>query len=104
MPEAQIAWMPAEERRHYALTGPPPPDWFTEMRPAPWITEHIISEGRKLADASLVRPGLHHRAYPLFGVGTGVDVERSVVSTLSCPRTWEDVGELARAGVPGPRS
>jgi hypothetical protein len=51
---AQLAWMPAEERRRYALTGPPPPDWFTDMRPAPWITEHVISEGRKLAGASLV--------------------------------------------------
>jgi hypothetical protein len=55
---AQIAWMPAEERRRYALTGPPPPDWFTGMQPAPWITGHVISEGRKLAGASLVRlPG-----------------------------------------------
>jgi hypothetical protein len=51
---AQIAWMPAEERRRYALTGPPPADWFTAMQPAPWITEHVISEGRKLAGASLV--------------------------------------------------
>jgi len=55
---AQIAWMPAEERRRYALTGPPPPPWFTAMQPAPWITGHVISEGRKLAGASLVRlPG-----------------------------------------------
>ena len=52
---AQIAWMPAEERRRYALTGPPPPGWFTGMQPAPWITGHVISEGRKLAGASLVR-------------------------------------------------
>ncbi|MGH3259927.1 MAG: hypothetical protein ACRDOU_31770 [Streptosporangiaceae bacterium] len=52
---AQIAWMPAEERRRYALTGPPPPDWFADMRPAPWITAHVLSEGRKLAGASLVR-------------------------------------------------
>jgi hypothetical protein len=52
---AQIAWMPAEERRRYALTGPPPPPWFTGMQPAPWITGHVISEGRKLAGASLVR-------------------------------------------------
>jgi len=52
---AQLAWMPAEERRRYALTGPPPPDWFTDMRPAPWITGHVIAEGRKLAGASLVR-------------------------------------------------
>ena len=52
---AQIAWMPAEERRRYAPTGPPPPPWFTGMQPAPWITGHVISEGRKLAGASLVR-------------------------------------------------
>jgi len=51
---AQLAWMPADERRRYALTGPPPPDWFTAMQPAPWITEQVISEGRKLAGASLV--------------------------------------------------
>jgi hypothetical protein len=52
---AQITWMPAEERRRYALTGPPPPGWFTGMRPAPWITPHVITEGRKLAGVSLVR-------------------------------------------------
>ncbi len=46
--------MPAAERRRYALTGPPPPDWFTEMRPAPWIDDQVISEGRKLAVVSLV--------------------------------------------------
>jgi hypothetical protein len=51
---AQIAWLPAAERRRYALTGPPPPDWFTEMRPAPWITPRVLAEGRKLAGASLV--------------------------------------------------
>ncbi len=51
---AQLAWMPADERRRYALTGPPPPDWFTDMCPAPWITGHVIAEGRKLAGASLV--------------------------------------------------
>ena len=51
---AQLAWMPAEERRRYALTGPPPPDWFTQMQPAPWITTQVIGEGRKLAGASLV--------------------------------------------------
>jgi hypothetical protein len=54
---AQIAWMPATERRRYALTGPPPPDWFTELRPAPWITGRMIAEGRKLAGVSLVRAG-----------------------------------------------
>jgi hypothetical protein len=52
---AQIAWMPAEERRRYALTGPEPPAWFTAMQPAPWITARVISEGGKLAGASLVR-------------------------------------------------
>ena len=51
---AQLAWMPAKERRRNALTDPPPPQWFTDMQPAPWITEHVISEGRKLAGASLV--------------------------------------------------
>ena len=51
---AQLAWMPAAERRRYALTGPPPPGWFTGMRPAPWIDGHVISEGRKLAGVSLV--------------------------------------------------
>ncbi|HEU5392849.1 MAG TPA: hypothetical protein VFV73_43870 [Streptosporangiaceae bacterium] len=55
---AQIAWMPAEERRRYALTGPEPPPWFAAMQPAPWIDGHVLSEGRKLAGASLVRlPG-----------------------------------------------
>ena len=51
---AQIAWLPAAERRRYALSGPPPPDWFTDMRPAPWITPRVLAEGRKLAGASLV--------------------------------------------------
>jgi hypothetical protein len=40
--------MPAEERRRYALTGPPPPAWFTGLQPGPWITGRVISEGRKL--------------------------------------------------------
>ena len=51
---AQIAWLPAAERRRYALSGPPPPDWFTDLRPAPWITPRVLAEGRKLAGASLV--------------------------------------------------
>ncbi len=51
---AQIAWLPAAERRRYALTGPPPPDWHASMRPAPWITPRVLAEGRKLAGASLV--------------------------------------------------
>ncbi len=52
--QAQLTWMPAAERRRYALTGPAPPDWFTAMRPAPWIDARVISEGRKLAGVSLV--------------------------------------------------
>jgi hypothetical protein len=51
---AQIAWLPGAERRRYALSGPPPPDWFTDLRPAPWITPRVLAEGRKLAGASLV--------------------------------------------------
>jgi len=51
---AQIAWLPASECRRYALSGPPAPDWFTKMRPAPWITPRVLAEGRKLAGASLV--------------------------------------------------
>ena len=51
---AQIAWLPAAERRRYALTGPPPPDWHANMQPAPWITAPRLAEGRKLAGASLV--------------------------------------------------
>ena len=64
--QAQLAWMPAAERRRYALTGPPPPDWFTGMRPAPWIDAQVISEGRKLAGVSLVTvpPGTHTRTSP----------------------------------------
>ena len=52
--QAQLAWMPADERPRYVLTGPPPPGWFTQMRPTPWIDGHAISEGRKLAGVSLV--------------------------------------------------
>jgi hypothetical protein len=63
---AQLTWMPAAERR-YALTGPPPPDWFTGMRPAPWINARVISEGRKLAGVSLVD-------VPLVGVPPGPDI------------------------------
>jgi hypothetical protein len=48
------AWLPAAERRRYALTGPPPPDWHTQMLPAPWINPRVLAEGRKLAGASLV--------------------------------------------------
>ena len=41
---AQIAWLPAAERRRYALTGPPPPDWHTDMRPGP--VDHAPCAGR----------------------------------------------------------
>jgi hypothetical protein len=56
---AQLTWMPATERRRYALTGPPPADWFTNMQPAPWIDEQVIGEGRKLAGVSLSHPAAH---------------------------------------------
>jgi hypothetical protein len=86
---AQLAWMPADERRRYALTGPPPPDWFTDMRPAPWITGHVIAEGRKLAGASLVHlpPGedasnvpsdVPPATPPLVPAQRGVDVPADV--------------------------
>ena len=64
---AQLAWMPAAERRRYALTGPPPPGWFTAMQPAPWIDAHVVGEGRKLAGVSLVR-------IPPVGVPPGQDI------------------------------
>jgi len=90
---AQIAWMPAEERRRYALTGPAPPDWFTAMRPAPWITEHVISEGRKLAGVSLVRldgdvpPDVPPTTIPLVPAQRGPDVPADVPppDTLALP-------------------
>jgi hypothetical protein len=52
--EAQLVWLPEAERRAYALTGPPPPQWHAEMQPAPWITPDVLAEGRKLAGVSLV--------------------------------------------------
>ena len=75
---AQIAWMPAAERRRYALTGPPPPDWFTDMRPPPWIDDHVISEGRKLAGVSLVR-------VRDGGVPPGQDFVRTCAKAPRCP-------------------
>jgi hypothetical protein len=82
---AQLAWMPAAERRRYALTGPAPPDWFTSMQPAPWIDGHVISEGRKLAGVSLV-------GVPDVPVPPGPDIHvpaqtRSDVPPMSRPRT-----------------
>ena len=84
---AQLAWMPAAERRRYALTGPPPPDWFTEMQPAPWIDGHVISEGRKLAGVSLVD-------VPPVGCPTRTGHPRTSANTLACP---------ARCPAPGHR-
>jgi hypothetical protein len=63
---AQITHLPAAERRRYALTGPPPPDWHANGQPAPWITPRVISEGQRLAGTSIITapaapvpPGLH---------------------------------------------
>jgi hypothetical protein len=57
--------MPAAERRRYALTGPQPPQWHAAMRPAPWITPAVISEGARIAGASLVTvPPGHHTTVP----------------------------------------
>ena len=85
---AQFAWMPAAERRRYGLTGPPPPDWFTAMRPAPWIDEQVISEGRKLAGVSLVHvsPGRHAHV----PAKTPSDVPPDVPVHVPSPRpgTW----------------
>jgi hypothetical protein len=81
---AQLAWMPAHERRRYALTGPPPPDWFTTMDPAPWIDQRVITEGRKLAGVSLVTvpPGRH-----VYVPGeTPPDVPPGVPVTVPAPR------------------
>ena len=75
---AQLAWMPAAERRRYALTGPPPPDWFTQMRPAPWIDGHVISEGRKLAGVSLVD-------VPPVAVPPGQDIHVPAQTRLHVP-------------------
>ncbi|MDQ2816294.1 MAG: hypothetical protein M3Z75_31740 [Actinomycetota bacterium] len=100
---AQLAWMPAAERRRYALTGPPPPDWFTQMRPAPWIDAHVISEGRKLAGVSLVD-------VPAVGVPPGQDIRvpaqtRRQSRPMSRPRTPEPVPwpSPARPARPGGR-
>ena len=84
---AQLAWMPAAERRRYALTGPPPPDWFTGMQPAPWIDGHVISEGRKLAGVSLVD-------VPRGGCPTRTGHPRTSANTPGCP---------ARCPAPGHR-
>lgn len=53
---AQIAFMEPEEQRRYAMTGPKVPQWYTELKSAPWITKSVISEGAKIAGAHLVSP------------------------------------------------
>jgi hypothetical protein len=91
---AQLAWMPAAERRRYALTGPPPPDWFTNMEPAPWIDGRVIGEGRKLAGVSLVTvpPGRHAhvRAETLSDVPPDVPVTVPAPRRASWPGTVPD--------------
>jgi hypothetical protein len=81
---AQLAWMPAAERRRYALTGPPPPDWFTNMEPAPWIDQHVITEGRKLAGVSLVTVPPGRQAH--VPAETPPDVPPDVPATVPAPR------------------
>jgi hypothetical protein len=110
---AQIAWMPAEERRRYALTGPPPPQWFTGMQPAPWITGHVLSEGRKLAGASLVRlageadvpAGVPPATQPLVPGQRRADVPAGVPPPDTPARPLPTPGPARRAGrhrAPGP--
>jgi hypothetical protein len=98
---AQIAWMPAAERRRYALTGPASPDWFTAMRPAPWITPRVITEGRKLAGVSLMAvpdgpvppgPDVHVPAQ------TRWDVPQAVPPPDTATRPREVPGPAGRAG------
>jgi hypothetical protein len=56
---AQIAHLPAADRRRYALTGPPPPDWHASGQPAPWITPRVLAEGQRLAGTSIITsPGV----------------------------------------------
>jgi hypothetical protein len=102
---AQLAWMPAAERRRYALTGPPPPDWFTTMDPAPWIDGRVITEGRKLAGVSLVTvpPGRHVYvpAETLSDVPPGVPVTVPAPRRAAWPGTTPSPGP-APAAEPGP--
>jgi len=101
--QAQLAWMPAAERRRYALTGPAPPDWFTGMRPAPWIDEQVISEGRKLAGVSLVTvpPGTRTPA----PAQTRSDVPPDVPVSVPLPRAsqpWPPAPQADPAPADGP--
>jgi hypothetical protein len=96
---AQLTWMPAAERRRYALTGPTPPDWFTNMQPAPWIDEHVIGEGRKLAGVSLVTvPPRQHADVP---AKTPPDVPADVPAAVPAPRRSDWPG-TAPDPMPGP--
>ena len=93
---AQIAWLPAAERRRYALSGPPPPDWFAEMRPAPWITPRVLAEGRKLAGASLVTiPASPVPALAAVPVPPGQQVPPPA-ETLSGVPPWDTTADPAR--------
>ncbi|HEX4060046.1 MAG TPA: hypothetical protein VHY58_03405, partial [Streptosporangiaceae bacterium] len=101
----QLAWMPATERRRYALTGPPPPDWFAAMQPAPWIDEHVVGEGRKLAGVSLVTvpPGRHAH----IPAETPPDVPADVPAGVPAPRRADWLGTApdstpSPAAEPGP--
>jgi hypothetical protein len=95
---AQIAWRPAAERRRYALTGPPPPDWFTDLRPAPWITPRVVAEGRKLAGASLVTiPGSTVPALAAVPVPPGQQAPPPA-ETLSGVPTWDTPADQVTRG------
>jgi hypothetical protein len=97
---AQLTWMPAAERRRYALTGPPPPAWFSDMQPAPWITPRVIEEGRKLAGASLI-----NRAAPVPpGQHTPVPAQtrRHVPPDVPPPNSSADPVGAAADPVPAP--
>lgn len=52
--EAQIVWLSPEEGRKLALSGPPAPEWFTNMETAPWVTREVLEEADKLAAVSRV--------------------------------------------------
>jgi hypothetical protein len=91
--EAQLVWMPPAERREYALTGPPPPQWFTDMQPAPWITPATVAEGVKLAGVSLVTvppgPGTYVPAETHEDVPPVVPPDREVVPPKA-PGKWPE--------------
>ena len=83
---AQIAWLPAAERRRYALTGPPPPDWFTRDAARP--VDHAPRAGRRpQARRCLPRhppgqPGARARCCPCPSRTAGVPASGN---TARCP-------------------